>query len=121
MLAGDGIVRVLETAEQQRDVLALTDAIFHPGSVFNPIVNNVNHHVGDPRIVHSQKEFALTPDILLVPLSYYLLRQMHLIHYAAEAENLHGVNLRCKHGIECSCCFQLLSALEILRGKRFPG
>lgn len=105
MLAGDGVVRVLEGAEQQRDVLALTDAIFHPRGVFNPIVHNANHHIGGLRIVHGQKEFALTPGILLIPFYNNLLRQMHLIHYNAETENLDGVNLSCEHGAECYSLF----------------
>jgi hypothetical protein len=39
VLAGDGIVGILEGTEQERNVLALTDAIIHPAGVFNPIVH----------------------------------------------------------------------------------
>ena len=66
MLAGNGVVRVLEVTEQERDVLALTDAVIHPASVFNPIVHNANHHIGSQWIVHGQKETAGGGSILLV-------------------------------------------------------
>lgn len=60
---------------------------------------------------------TLAPDILLVPLSYYLLRQMHLIHYAAEAEDLDGVNLGCKHGIRCYLLFSIFTCFRDSSGK----
>ena len=72
VLAWDCIVRVLEGAEQQRDVLALTDAIAHPAGVFNPIVHNANHQVGRLRIVHGQKEPAGGGSILLVKAAHGL-------------------------------------------------
>ncbi len=50
MLAGNSVVRVMKGAEQECDVLALTDAIVHPGGVFNPIVHNAYHHVGSLRV-----------------------------------------------------------------------
>lgn len=54
---------------------------------------------------------ALAPDNLLVPLSCDLLRRMHFIHYTAEAEDLDGVNLGCKHGIRCNAVNYLITTI----------
>ena len=50
VLTGNGVRRALEGAEQECDVLALTDAVIHPAGVFNPIVHYANHHVGSLRV-----------------------------------------------------------------------
>ena len=50
MLAGDGVIRVLEGTEQECDMLALTDSVIHPAGVFNPIVHNANDHIGSLRV-----------------------------------------------------------------------
>ena len=55
--------------------------------------------------------------ILLVLLPYYLLRQMHLIHYAAEAENLDGVNLGYEHGVRCYLLFSIFTCFRDSSGK----
>jgi len=72
VLAGDGVVRVLVSTEQERDVLALTDAVIHPRGVFNPIIHNANHHIGSLRIVHGQKEQAGGGSMLLVKAAHGL-------------------------------------------------
>ncbi len=91
MLTGDGIVGVLEGAEQERDVLALTDAIVHPGGVFNPIVHNANHHIGGLRVVHGQKEPAGGGSILLVKAAHGLASGMGLIHHPAQRQDGCGI------------------------------
>ena len=72
VLAGYSVIRVLEGTEKQCDVLALTDAVIHPAGVFNPIVHNAYHHIGNLRIVHGQKETAGGGGMLLVKAAHGL-------------------------------------------------
>ena len=97
MLARDGIVRVLERAEQERDVLALTDAIIHPSGVFNPIVHNANQKTASLRIVHGQKEPAGGGSILLVKATHGLAGGMGLVHHPAQRQNGCGIYFCFKH------------------------
>ena len=97
MLAGDGVIGVLEGAEQQRNVLALTDAFIHPAGVFNPNVHNANHHIGSQRVVHGQKEPAGGGGILLVKAAHGLAGGMGLVHHPAQRQNGCGRYFCFKH------------------------
>lgn len=97
VLAGNGVVRVLEGTEQECDVLALTDAVIHPAGVFNPIVHNANHHIGSLWIVHGQKEPAGGGCILLVKAAHGLTGGMGLIHHPAQRQDGCGIYFCFKH------------------------
>ena len=97
VLARDGVIRVLVGAEQERDVLTLTDAVVHPSGIFNPIVHNANHHIGSQWIVHGQKEPAGGGSIQLVKVAHGLADGMGLVHHPAQRQNGYGIYFCFKH------------------------
>ena len=97
VLAGDSVIGILEGTEQERDVLALTDAVIHPAGVFNPIVHNANHHIGSLRVVHGQKDPAGGGGILLVKAAHGLAGGMGLVHHPAQRQDGYGIYFCFKH------------------------
>ena len=110
VLAGNGVVRVLEGTEQQGNVLALTDAIAHPAGVFNPIVHNANHHIGNLRVVHGQKEPAGGGSILLVKAAHGLASGMGRVHHPAQRQDGCGIYFCFKHNQLTHLMLSLLAA-----------
>lgn len=110
VLARNGVVRVLEGTEQERDVLALTDAVIHPSSILHPIVHNANHHIGSLRIVHGQKEPAGGGSILLVKAAHGLAGGMGLVHHPAQRQDGCGIYFCFKHNQLTHLMLSLLAA-----------
>lgn len=110
VFARNSVVRVLKGAEQQDDVLALTDAIIHPRGVLNPIVHNTNHHIGSQRIVHGQKEPAGSGSMLLVKAAHGLAGGMGLVHHPAQRQDGCGIYFCFKHNQLTHLMLSLLAA-----------
>ncbi len=84
MLAWECVIRVLDSTEHQRDVLALTDSVVNPSGVLNPIAHNTNHNVGRLEVVHGQKEFAYGGGVLLVKAAHGLAVGIGLVRHRAQ-------------------------------------
>ncbi len=110
VLTGYSVVRVLEGTEQERDVLALSDALVNPVGVFNPIVHNANHQIGSLRIVHGQKEPAGGGSMLLLKAAHGLAGGMGLVHHPAQRQDGCGIYFCFKHNQLTHSMLSLLAA-----------